>query len=66
MRYLIFLVVFGVFGCMHSVYLKHPVTGHEVKCGPYKSTGYGAVAGAMREGECVRDFQRQGYRRLSE
>jgi len=45
--------------------LRH-VDGRVAKCGPYPASGIPATAGAIREGQCIQDFQRQGYERVAE
>lgn len=49
-------------GCA-AVYLKHPVTGEAVTCGPYPQ-GISSWASARREAKCVDDFKEQGYLRV--
>ena len=61
LRWGIILMVAGlVAACTSPVYLKHKGTGQVVKCGPYM---VGAVSDAMRQSQCIGDYQRQGYER---
>lgn len=46
------------------VVLKHTGTGQTVQCGPYQYNNYSAGAAALREIQCIQDYQRQGYERL--
>lgn len=62
--YMTALVV--LMGCTQTVYMKHPATGKTVQCGPYRSTGIPAMAGAMREAQCIQDYKEQGYVRVPE
>ncbi len=67
MKYLIMLMAVGILaGCTHTTYLKHPSNGATVQCGPYRSSGLSADAGAYREAKCIDDFQRMGYVRQSD
>jgi hypothetical protein len=55
-------------GCAgtQAVLLRHPQTGKEVRCGPYRYTGYTAAAVTMEHLKCIEDYQRQGYERVPE
>jgi len=66
MKYLVILLAVGILaGCTHTTYLKHPGTGEIVKCGPYSTTRLSGE-GALREMDCIDDFQRMGYVRQSD
>jgi len=61
----------GIAGCMTgAVVLRHPETGAIAKCGPYYIGGPASpqfgIAATVREENCVRDFVRQGYERVSD
>jgi hypothetical protein len=65
----LFLFVFTLCGCAVGdiVNLKHPLTGHTVKCGG--NTSYGNIPAAnetnlKKQRYCIDDFTRQGYRRI--
>jgi hypothetical protein len=45
-------------------YMKNPVTGQVVTCGPYVMRIDYANAMAVMERGCVEDYQRQGYVRV--
>ena len=54
-------------GTSQTVFLKHPVKGDTVKCGPYTVAGNLAAAAITAQNElryCINDFQRQGYERI--
>ena len=58
-----------VAGCATSetVYLKHPVKGDTVQCGPYTVGGNLAAAAMTAQNElryCIDDFSDQGYERI--
>jgi hypothetical protein len=46
------------------VYLKNTGTGAMVQCGPYDNRGLQSAASALRESQCISDYQRQGYERV--
>ena len=50
--------------CTGPVILRHPETGKTVQCGP-DDTDQSAEAAYRRERDCIEDYQRQGYRRVS-
>ena len=53
-------------GCSTTpVKMRHP-DGRAATCGPYPATGIPATAGAIREGQCIQDYQRQGFERVPE
>lgn len=65
MMVLLAVIVAMVAGCMTSpVTLRHAQTGQTVKCGPYRAFGDFALPSALRESQCIQDFQRQGYERV--
>ena len=45
-----------------TVYMRHPITGQIVPCGPYEIGPSGV--GAMLERGCIDDYGRQGYVRV--
>jgi hypothetical protein len=51
--------------CTDAIKLRNYRTGQIAQCGPYTSDmlGNGAV-NVLRDSECIRDFQRQGYERM--
>ena len=61
-------VAAGVAACsLHSIdaaYLRHPETGDEVTCGPYRGPpdAMEAYVGELRG--CINDFRAQGYVRI--
>jgi len=62
MRWGILLVAAALLGACAAppVHLKHKETGQVIKCGPYDTS----VRGALREAQCISDYQRQGYERV--
>jgi hypothetical protein len=51
--------------CTSPVKLYNARTGQAVQCGPYASDMVtGTNAYAVREAQCIQDFQRQGYERM--
>lgn len=56
----------AVSACSAPVTMRNPTTGQTAQCGPY---GFGLAFGgaqlAAREGQCINDFQRQGFERAS-
>lgn len=66
MKALVTVILLGALllaGCTTPVLLRHP-DGRVAKCGPYPS-GSQAVATALREAQCISDFQRQGFERVA-
>lgn len=62
MRYIVILfLVILIAGCTQTVYMKNQKTSEVVECGPYQAGGIPALAGAMREAQCIRDYKEQGY-----
>ena len=59
------LGAFLVLGCTSAITLRHP-DGRTARCGPYYYSGIIAPAAAQREGQCLVDFQRQGFQRMAE
>lgn len=56
-------------GCSTSdpVYLRHPQTGEKVQCGPYmNSVIAGTQSAVLRERDCIRNYQDQGYEEVLE
>lgn len=53
-------------GCTTTPITLRHADGRVAKCGPYPASGIPATAGAMREAQCIQDFQRQGYERVPE
>ena len=52
-------------GCTSTIPLRHP-DGRTAVCGPYYYGGVQALPAALREGQCVGDYQRQGFERVPE
>lgn len=55
-------------GCVAKtvpITLRH-TDGRVVQCGPYLAEAFVATASAIREGQCIQDFQRQGFERVPE
>lgn len=51
-------------GCTTTaVILRHPMTGKTASCGPYDARPLSLMGSALRETQCIQDFQRQGYER---
>lgn len=50
-------------GCTETIYLKN-MDGMVATCGPYPAAGASGVIGAVRENQCITDYQRQGYERV--
>lgn len=49
----------------NPIYLSN-AAGKTVQCGPFPATDYiNAAAAPQREAQCISDFQRQGYERVS-
>lgn len=72
MARLMALVVGALFflsGCAtQPILLRHPVSGLTAQCGPYTNMHPlfpGASPHWKAERECINDFQRQGYERVS-
>ena len=54
-----------VAGCQSdSVRLRDPRTGQIAQCGPYGS--YSSQTAAKEREQCVRDYQEQGYQRVTQ
>lgn len=54
-----------VMGCQSdSVRLRHPQTGEIAQCGPYGS--YSSQTAAKERDRCIRDYQEQGYQRVTQ
>jgi hypothetical protein len=51
-------------GCTGPVMLRHPQTGKTVQCGPDDMDQSAEVA-YQRERDCIENYQRQGYKRVS-
>jgi len=51
-------------GCTGPVILRDPQTGKTVQCGP-DDTEQSAEVAYQREGTCIEDYQRQGYKSVS-
>lgn len=62
MRYLIFVAILGLSGCIHTDearYFENPNTGEVVAaCGPL--TGFGSVV-EMAQQACVKAYEKQAY-----
>lgn len=61
----------GLVGCAVPIAYSTPVRMHHTDgrvatCGPYVSSGLPATAGAIRETQCIQDYQRQGFERVPE
>lgn len=51
-------------GCTGPVILRHPETGKTVQCGA-DDTEESAEAAYQRQRDCIEQYQRQGYKRVS-
>ncbi len=51
-------------GCTGPVILRHPETGKTVQCSP-DDTEQPAEVAYQRQRECIEDYERQGYKRVS-
>jgi len=51
-------------GCTGPVILRDPQTGKTVQCGPDETEQRADVA-YQRQRDCIEEYQRQGYKRLS-
>lgn len=51
--------------CAETIHLRNPNTGQAATCGPYRTGGIGAQAGAILATQCVQDFKEQGYVRVA-
>ena len=51
-------------GCTGPVILRDPETDKTVQCGP-DDTEQSAAVTDQRERDCIEDYQRQGYKRVS-
>lgn len=51
--------------CTQAITFRNPATGEIAKCGPYMMTATMSAASTFRESQCISDFQRQGYVRVS-
>jgi hypothetical protein len=51
-------------GCTGPVILRDPQTGKTVQCSP-DDTGQSAEVAYQRQRDCIEDYQRQGYKRVS-
>ncbi len=52
-------------GCAETITMRNPKSGEIVTCGPYRTTGMGAQAGAMLAQQCVQDWKEQGFVRAA-
>lgn len=57
------LCVVMVAGCTSFATTLHHSDGRSVICGPYHAGTPYAVASAIRESQCIQDYQRQGFER---
>ncbi|MDB5405617.1 MAG: hypothetical protein JWL84_529 [Rhodospirillales bacterium] len=46
-------------GCTDAITMRNKATGEVATCGPYESNN----RNALREAQCISDYQRQGYER---
>lgn len=53
----------AVAGCSSPIVLRDSM-GRMASCGPYPALGVNGVVGAIREKQCIEDYQRQGYERV--
>ena len=57
------LLIVGLAGCTSVVRMRH-ADGRVRECGGYSEVGWARVlANPDREGQCIRDYQRQGFER---
>lgn len=63
---LLALVIGFLAGCTTTavVVLRHPMTGKTASRGPYDARPLSLMGSALRETQCIQDFQRQGYERM--
>lgn len=61
MRYAAILCVLALGACTETIHLRNPQTGQAAQCGPYRTGGIGAEAGAVMAVQCVNDYKQQGY-----
>jgi hypothetical protein len=47
-------------GCTEAITMRNKTTGEVATCGPYE---HADRFSAVRETECIRDYQRQGFER---
>jgi hypothetical protein len=59
----VLILLIGVSGCGDSVTLRNQA-GMTVTCGPYYRDSIGSNSMALREAQCVSDYQKQGYQRV--
>lgn len=68
-RLILIGLALGVAGCIAvettPVRLRN-ASGMTAQCGPYGNAGAQAISAAPREAQCVADFQKQGYQRVSD
>lgn len=67
MLFAILLLLAGCVAMTDPIALRH-ADGRIVKCGPYQAYEWGggpSTASAIREGQCISDFQRQGFERVA-
>jgi hypothetical protein len=53
-----------VLGCIGPVILRDPQTGKTVQCSP-DDTNESAEVAYQRQRDCIENYQRQGYKRVS-
>lgn len=66
MKYAAVIALLAVAACSTPVKMQHPSTGRVVQCGPYPNGAGQAMAGAVREAQCINDFKGQGYVRVAQ
>lgn len=54
------LVCVALCGCAGAVHMRNPVTGQIASCGPYTDT----INAPAYQGQCIHDFQVQGFVRM--
>lgn len=65
MRKLVLIALLALTGCSHYVTMRN-AGGMVAQCGPYYRDSIGSNSMALRETECIADFQKQGYQRVSD
>ena len=63
MKRIVLMVMLVLTGCGDSVTLRNQA-GMTVTCGPYYRDTIGSNSMALREAQCVSDYEKQGYQRV--
>ena len=61
------IAVLVVAACSSApIEMRHPTTGATAQCGPFPEVSVAQqLVASEREAQCIHDFQRQGYERVS-